>query len=83
MAMFAQGLEIQKKALAEIRAGYPSDQILCDPNDDQSIRYICALVRELLRYYAVLRLSLPRATVKDITYNGHTIPTGSVVFLNA
>jgi 3-hydroxyphenylacetate 6-hydroxylase len=42
-----------------------------------------ALVKELLRYYTVLRLCLPRATIKPITYNNHLIPSGSVVFLNA
>jgi len=83
MALLAQRPEIQKKAHDEIRKVYPSDQILCDANDDQSIPYIVALVRELLRYYTVLRLSLPRATVKDITYNGHVIPAKSVIFLNA
>lgn len=83
MPLLAQRPEIQAKALQEIRAVYPQSQILCDANDDQSIPYICALVRELLRYYTVLRLSLPRGTVKDVVYNGHTIPAGSVVFLNA
>lgn len=83
MPLLAQRPEIQAKALKEIRAVYPADQILCDANDDQSIPYICALVRELLRYYTVLRLSLPRGTVKDVVYNGLTIPSGSVVFLNA
>jgi len=35
------------------------------------------------RYYTVLRLALPRATVKDITYDGRLIPSGTTVFLNA
>ncbi|EXJ78625.1 3-hydroxyphenylacetate 6-hydroxylase [Capronia coronata CBS 617.96] len=83
MALLAQHPEIQEKALKEIRAKYPPDQILCDADDDQSIPYIVALVRELLRYYTVLRLSLPRATVRDVVYDGHKIPSGSVVFLNA
>lgn len=83
MALLAQRPEIQKKAHDEIRNVYAADNPLCDANDDQSIAYIVALVRELLRYYTVLRLSLPRATVKDIIYNGHTIPARSVVFLNA
>ena len=83
MALLAERPEIQKKAYDEIRQVYSPDQILCDANDDQSIPYVVALVRELLRYYTVLRLSLPRATVKDITYNGHTIPAKSVIFLNA
>ncbi|EXJ84301.1 3-hydroxyphenylacetate 6-hydroxylase [Capronia epimyces CBS 606.96] len=83
MALLAQHPDIQRKAQQEIRAVYPPEQILCDANDDQSIPYIVALVRELLRYYTVLRLSLPRATVRDVMYNGHTIPSGSVIFLNA
>lgn len=83
MALLAERPEIQEKAQKEIRAVYSSDQILCDANDDQSIPYIVALVRELLRVYTVLRLALPRATIRDIVYNGHTIPSGSVIFLNA
>jgi 3-hydroxyphenylacetate 6-hydroxylase len=83
MALLAERPDIQDKALSEIRQTYAEKDALCDANDDQSIPYIVALVRELLRYYTVLRLSLPRATVKDITYQGKLIPAGSVVFLNA
>jgi len=36
-----------------------------------------------LRYYTVLRLALPRASIKDITYEGVRIPAGTVYFLNA
>jgi 3-hydroxyphenylacetate 6-hydroxylase len=31
----------------------------------------------------VLRLALPRATIKDITYEGKLIPAGTTVYLNA
>jgi 3-hydroxyphenylacetate 6-hydroxylase len=31
----------------------------------------------------VLRLALPRASIRDIVYEGVTIPKGTVVFLNA
>ena len=91
MALLAERPEIQEKALREIRAKYPLDSsnphsILCDENDDQSIAYIVALIKEFLRYYTVLRLSLPRASTKPITSsfnNGAVIPSGTVVFLNA
>ena len=83
MALLAERTDIQEKALSEIRKVYSANQPLCDANDDQTIPYIVALVRELLRYYVVLRLSLPRATVKDVIYQGRKIPSGSVVFLNA
>jgi len=39
--------------------------------------------KQSFRYYTVLRLALPRATVKDITYEGKVIPAGTTVFLNA
>jgi 3-hydroxyphenylacetate 6-hydroxylase len=34
-------------------------------------------------FFTVLRLALPRTSIKDITYNGITIPKGTVFFLNA
>lgn len=91
MALLAERPDIQEKALSEIRKVYPLDStnshgILCNENDDQSIAYIVALIREFLRFYTVLRLSLPRASVKDIRSsfnNGAVIPAGTVVFLNA
>lgn len=83
IALLAERPDIQETGLTEIRKVYPPNQPLCDANDDQSIPYIVALVKELLRYYTVLRLSLPRATVRDITYQNRVIPSGSVVFLNA
>lgn len=91
MALLAERTDIQNTALSEIRKKYPvtpSDPsyILCDPNDDQSIPYIVALIKEFLRFYTVLRLSLPRASTRPIKSpfnNGATIPTGTVVFLNA
>lgn len=35
------------------------------------------------RYYTVLRLALPRTSIKDITYKGAVIPKGTVFFLNS
>lgn len=35
------------------------------------------------RYYTVLRLALPRVSIKDVPYNGVIIPKGTVYFLNA
>lgn len=37
----------------------------------------------MTRYYTPLRLALPRATVKDIVYQGKPIPAGTTIFLNA
>ena len=83
IALLAQRPDIQQKAWEEIKEFYRDDEPLCDALDDQKCQYIVALVRECLRYYTVLRLALPRTSIKDITYNGVVIPKGAVVFLNA
>lgn len=83
IALLAQRPDIQKKAVEAIREHYTDEQPLCDAYDDQKCAYVVALVRECLRYYCVLRLALPRATVKDIVYEGKLIPAGSTIYLNA
>ncbi|EEP80860.1 conserved hypothetical protein [Uncinocarpus reesii 1704] len=83
IALLAQRPDIQDKAAAAIKEYHSVDQPLCDAMDDQRCEYIVALVRECLRYYTVLRLALPRTSIKDITYQGKVIPKGSVFFLNA
>lgn len=84
IALLAQRPDVQVKAVAAIReAGFGDDQPLCDVDDDQKCGYVVALVRECLRFYTVLRLALPRASVKDVTFEGKLIPAGSTIFLNA
>lgn len=83
VALLTQRPDIQDKAIQEIRKLYSAKEPLANAYDDQKCTYIVALVRECLRYYTVLRLALPRATVKDITYDNKLIPAGSTIYLNA
>ena len=83
VALLAQRPDIQTKAIEAIREFYTDEEPLCDSLDDQKCAYIAAMVREFLRYYCVLRLALPRATVKDVNYEGKLIPAGSTIYLNA
>ncbi|KAI0438012.1 cytochrome P450 [Xylaria telfairii] len=83
IAYLAQHPEIQDQAVSEIRKLYGANEPMCDAEDDQKCEYVSALVRESLRYFTVLRLALPRASVQDIIYEGVTIPKGTIVFLNA
>jgi 3-hydroxyphenylacetate 6-hydroxylase len=83
VALLAQRPEIQAKAISEIHKMYSNEEPLADAYDDQKCAYIVALVKECLRYYTVLRLNLPRATVKDVVYEGKVIPAGSTFYLNA
>ncbi|KAK6207318.1 hypothetical protein LQW54_007276 [Pestalotiopsis sp. IQ-011] len=67
----------------EMRKFYGDDKPVCDSENDQQCAYIVALDRESLRYYTVLRLALPKCSIRDVVYNGVTIPKGTVVFLNS
>lgn len=44
-------------------------------------RLTCNSLRD--RFFTVLRLALPRTSIRDITYEGIVIPKGTVFFLNA
>lgn len=83
VALLGQRPDIQNEAIKAIREFYSEDEPLADAYDDQKCQYIVALVRECLRFYTVLRLALPRATVKDVHYEGKLIPAGSTIYLNA
>ncbi|KAG1730688.1 cytochrome P450 [Suillus paluster] len=74
--------EVQALARAAIdavcgRDGIPTFQ------DRESLPYIEAVCRELLRWAPVAPLCIPHATSCDDVYNGFLIPKGSVVVLNA
>ncbi|KAF2838829.1 cytochrome P450 [Patellaria atrata CBS 101060] len=83
VALLAQRPDIQRNAMEAIREFYSDEEPLCDPQDDQKCGYIVALVRECLRYFSVLRLNLPRTSVKDVIYEEKLVPAGSTIFLNA
>jgi len=83
VALLAQRPDTQTKAIEAIREFYTDEEPLCNPLDDQKCAHIAAMVREFLRYYCVLRLAFPRATVKDVNYEGKLIPAGSTIYLNA
>ncbi|OQU96335.1 hypothetical protein CLAIMM_02433 [Cladophialophora immunda] len=82
LAILADRQDVQAKALAAIRETYSSDNPLCDAADDQSCAYLVAVIKEILRFYSVTRLSLPRCTIHDFVYENKVIPKGTVMFLN-
>ena len=74
--------EIQEAAYKSICEVY-SEKTWGAIEDENSVPYINALVKECLRSFCVLRLSLPRAAWKDVQYGDLFIPKGTTVFLNA
>ena len=83
VAFVGQRPDIQQRALDDIRLHYGEEDVLPSAYDDPKCTYVSAMVREFLRYFTVLRLSLPRCTIEDVTYNGIWIPKGTSIWLNA
>ncbi|KAJ6548677.1 cytochrome P450 [Mycena capillaripes] len=52
------------------------------PDFQDDIPYLDAVVREVLRWRAVLPLSIPHAVTEDDIYKGYHIPAGAVVVEN-
>jgi len=50
---------------------------------DTEVDYVMAFTKEVLRYFTVLRLALPKAAYTDAVWNGYKIPKGTAVFLNS
>ena len=74
--------EAQKKAQAELdRVIGPSR--LPDFSDRDSLPYVHALVKEVLRWHVGTPTSLPHASIQDDVYNGYFIPKGSQIVPNA
>jgi cytochrome P450 len=79
---FAHRPDIQEKAYQSICEVY-GNKSWGPIEDETAVPYITALVKEILRVFCVLRISLPRAAWKDIQYGDFFIPKGTTVFLNA
>ncbi|KAH9980598.1 cytochrome P450 [Russula compacta] len=73
--------EVQRKAHAEIDrvVGYlrlPND------SDQDTLPYIQAVVKEVLRWHPVNPLCIPHRVTQNDVYEGHLIPAGSIVIPN-
>ncbi|KAA8916273.1 hypothetical protein TRICI_001555 [Trichomonascus ciferrii] len=81
MSQPGYGQEIQQAAHREIRTAYPDDPWNDCLDDNRMNVYIKALVHETLRFGA-MPISLPRETIREIHYQGATIPPGTILTLN-
>ena len=78
------GQQLQEIAFKELVAAYGSSkQAWTAVLNEEKVAFISALVKETLRYYTVIAMSLPRASIKPIKYQGATIPAGTLFYMNA
>ena len=73
--------EVQSKAQAELDSMIGSHR-LPEFGDQSSLPYVCAVVKELLRWRSVVPIGIPHRSLDDDEYRGYFIPKGSVVISN-
>lgn len=73
----SHGQEIQIKAYEEILKVYPDGDAWEKCLIEEKVDYVTAVCKEILRFWTVLPLSLPRASIKDIKWGEAIIPAGT------
>ncbi|EDU40320.1 CypX Cytochrome P450 [Pyrenophora tritici-repentis] len=77
------GQKIQQRAYNEIMKVYPNNDAWEQCLYEEKLPYITALYKEILRYWTVLPMSLPRVSIQDIEWNGVVFPAGTTFYMNA
>ncbi|KIN02132.1 hypothetical protein OIDMADRAFT_162082 [Oidiodendron maius Zn] len=77
------GQEIQQRAYDEIMKVYPDGDAWTKCLVEEKVPYVTALVREVLRFFTVIPICLPRVSIKDIKYENAVIPAGTTFYMNA
>lgn len=72
---------VQKKAQEEIDKVIGHDR-LPSFSDRDSLPYIDAIVKEVLRWHPVAPMGLPHVTTEDDMYLGYFIPKGAMLLAN-
>lgn len=78
-----QGQGIQARAYSEIMKAYPNNDAWTQCLHEEKIPYVTALYKEILRYWTVIPICLPRVSIKPIEWNGAIIPAGTTFYMNA
>ncbi|KAF9465137.1 cytochrome P450 [Collybia nuda] len=73
--------EIQRKAQEELDSVLHGERLPVF-SDQESMPYITALVKEILRFFPITPLGAPHSTSADDIYKGYFIPSGTVVLPN-
>lgn len=71
------GQEIQERAYHEIMKAYPDGDAWEKCLVEEKVPYITALVKEILRFWTVIPICLPRTSIRDIEWEGKVIPAGT------
>ncbi|KAI5306654.1 hypothetical protein KEM55_008536, partial [Ascosphaera atra] len=75
------GQAIQRRAYDEINKVYPHGDAWERCLVEEKVPYVTALVKEVLRFFSVIPISLPRVSVRDVVWEGAVIPAGTTFFM--
>ena len=75
------GQEIQQRAYDEIMQVYPEGDAWERCLVEEKVPYITAFVKEVLRFWTVIPISLPRKSMKEIQWQGAKIPAGTTFYM--
>ena len=78
---YPHGQEIQQIAFDEIVKIYPDGDAWEKGLMEEKVPYATALVKEILRFWTVISICLPRRSIKDIPNEGTTIPAGATFYM--
>jgi len=76
-----QGRAVQEKAYNAIQEAYPDGDAWIKCISEEKVPYIVALVKEVLRFWTVIPLCLPRQSIRDIPWKDAIIPAGTTFFM--
>lgn len=79
----ADGQKVQERAYREIMKAYPNGDAWDKVVQEEKVEYVTAFVKEVLRFFTVIPISLPRVSISDIKYEGALIPAGTTFYMNA
>ncbi|KAF7561318.1 hypothetical protein G7046_g2828 [Stylonectria norvegica] len=78
-----QGKSLQRKMRDNIDNVYPGGDAWVKCLKEEKLEYVSAFCKEVLRFWTVIPMSLPRVSIKDIAYQGAIIPAGTTFLMNA
>ena len=73
--------EVQRKAQLELDTVVGQDR-LPEFSDLESLPYVKAVMKELLRWHIVAPIAVPRRMIANDEYNGYLLPGGATVLVN-
>ena len=76
-----QGAALQARLLDDIQKMYPDGDGWRKCLEEEKCEYVKAFCKEVLRFWTVIPMSLPRVSIKDVVWQGATIPAGTTFLM--